>query len=114
MVNAYLLAALAFVAAMLVFIFQNDTQVSVRFISWQTTELSLAIVVIASACAGALITFLLTTYRAFKTGQKMRKLVKENQKLEQELKLLKGQEVALGRNRVNNGGLDSQSKTPEV
>jgi len=44
----------------------------------------------------------------------MRKLVKENQKLEQELKLLKGQEVALGRNRVNNGGLDSQSKTPEV
>ena len=85
-----------------------------RFISWQTTELSLAIVVIASACAGALITFLLNTYRAFKTGQKMRKLVKENQKLEQELKLLKGQADATGKNGVNSDAPGTQSNAPEV
>lgn len=112
--NAYLLAALAFVAAMLVFIFQNDAQVSVRFISWQTADLSLAIVVIAAACAGALITFLLDSYRAFKTGQRMRKLVKENQKYEQEIKLLKGQQVVVtGKNGINND-TDSRPQTPEV
>ena len=114
MVNAYLLAALAFVAAMLVFIFQNDTQVSVRFISWQTADLSLAIVVIAAACAGALITFLLDSYRAFKTGQRMRKLVKENQKYEQELNLLKGQVAVTGKIGTNSDVPDSQSKAPEV
>ena len=114
MMNAYLLAALAFVAAMLVFIFQNDTQVSVRFISWQTADLSLAIVVIAAACAGALITFLLDSYRAFKTGQRMRKLVKENQKYEQELKLLKVQAVATGKNGVTSDAPGSQFNAPEV
>ncbi len=112
--NAYLLAALAFVAAMLVFIFQNDTQVSVRFISWQTADLSLAIVVIAAACAGALITFLLNSYRVFKTGQRMRKLVKENQKYEQELNLLKGQVVATGKNGVTSDAPGNQSNAPEV
>ena len=114
MLNAYLLAALAFIAAMLLFIFQNDTQVSVRFISWQTAELSLAIVVIASACVGALITFLLDSYRAFKTGQRMRKLVKENQKYEQELELLKGQAVVPGKNGVNNDAPGNYSNVPEV
>jgi len=91
MVNAYLLAALVFIGAMLLFILQNDAQVSIQFLSWKTSELSLAVVLIASVCAGALITFLLDSYRAFKTGQKMRKLVKENQKYEQEIRLLKGQ-----------------------
>ncbi|MEQ8200031.1 MAG: LapA family protein [Syntrophomonadaceae bacterium] len=113
--NAYLLAALFFIAAMLIFIFQNDTQVTVQFINWKTANLSLAIVVIASVCAGALTTFLLDSYRAFKTGQRMRKLVKENQKYEQEIKLLKGQPAAAtGKNGVNTGQPDSWPKPPEV
>ncbi len=90
--NAYLLAALVFIITMLVFIFQNDTLVSVQFLAWKTTDISLAIVVIVSVCVGALIAFLLNTYRAFKTGQKMRKLIKENQRYEQEIKLLKGKQ----------------------
>ncbi|MDD4170843.1 MAG: LapA family protein [Syntrophomonas sp.] len=87
--NAYLLGALAFIAAMLVFIVQNDTQVSVQFINWKSSEISLAVVVIISACGGALITFLLDSYRAFKTGQKLRKLIKANQKHEEEIQTLK-------------------------
>lgn len=89
--NAYLLAAVVFIGAMLLFILQNDAQVSVQFISWKTSDLPLAVVVIASMCGGAVIAFLLNSYRAFKTGQKMRKLVKENQKYEKELSLLRAQ-----------------------
>lgn len=93
--NAYLLAALVFIITMLVFIFQNDTLVSVQFLAWKTTDISLAIVVIVAVCVGALIAFLLNTYRAFKTGQKMRKLIKENQRYEQEIKLLKGKQSGI-------------------
>jgi len=87
--NAYLLGALAFIAAMLAFIVQNDTQVSVQFLRWKSSEISLAVVVIISACGGALIIFLLDSYRAFKTGQKMRKLIKANQNYQEEIQVLR-------------------------
>jgi uncharacterized integral membrane protein len=87
--SAYLLGALAFLAAIVVFIVQNDVPVSVQFITWKTSEISLAVVVLISACSGALITFLVDSYRAFKTGQKLRKLIKLNQKYEEEIKLSK-------------------------
>jgi len=90
--KAYLLSALAFMAVIVIFITQNDTQVSVQFINWKTSEISLAVVVLISVCAGALITFLLDSYRAFKTGQKMRKLIKSNQKYEEEILVLKGKQ----------------------
>ncbi len=105
--NAYLLAALAIIITMLVFILQNNTQVSVQFLSWKTADLSLAVVVIVSACIGALITFFLDSYRAFKTGQKMRKLIKENQKYEQELNLLKGQQLVKPTTKPVNNGVSS-------
>lgn len=85
----YLFGALFFIIAMVIFVIQNDTSVTVQFLYWQSAEISLAVVVILSACAGALITFLIDSYRAFKTGQKMRKLVKANQQYEQELQVFK-------------------------
>lgn len=95
--NAYLLAALLFIAGMVVFILQNDVMVSVKFITWQSTQVSLALVIIISAGAGALITFLLDTFRNFRKSQQLRKLSKANQKFEEEIKQLKakqlGQEV---------------------
>jgi uncharacterized integral membrane protein len=90
--KAYLLCALAFIAVIVIFITQNDTQVSVQFINWKTSEISLAVVVLISVFAGGLITFLLDSYRAFKTGQKMRKLMKSNQKYEEEILVLKGKQ----------------------
>lgn len=88
--KAYLFGALVFVAAIIIFITENNSPVSVQFLGWKTSEISLAIVILVSVCAGALITFLLDSYRAFKTGQKMRKLIKLNQKYEDEIRLLKG------------------------
>jgi len=90
--TAYLLGALAFIAVIVTFIVQNDTQVSVQFINWKTSEISLAVVVLISACTGAVVIFLLDSYRAFRTGQKMRKLIKVNQKHEEEIQILKGKQ----------------------
>ncbi len=85
----YLFGALFFIIAMVIFVIQNDASVTVQFLYWQSAEISLAVVVILSACAGALITFLIDSYRAFKTGQKIRKLVKAKQQCEQELQVFK-------------------------
>lgn len=90
--NAYLLAALLFIAGMVVFILQNDVMVSVKFVTWQSTQVSLALVIIISACTGALITFLLDTFRTFKKSQQLRKLSKANQKYEEEIKQLKAKQ----------------------
>jgi len=91
-VSAYLLGALAFIITIVVFILQNDTQVSIQFISWKSSQISLAVVVLISACIGALITFLLSGYRAFKTGQLMKKLINANQKYEREIEALKNKD----------------------
>ncbi|MDD4801398.1 MAG: LapA family protein [Syntrophomonas sp.] len=87
--NAYLLGALFFVLTIAVFVLQNTTQVTVQFIYWTSSPISLAVVVIISACIGSLITFLLDSYRAFKTGQKMRGLINQNRKYEKEIETLK-------------------------
>ena len=88
--NAYLLGALFSLIAIVVFVLQNDTLVAVRFINWTSTPISLALVVLISAAAGALITFLLDSYRAFKTGQKLRNALNQNRKYEKEIQTLKG------------------------
>jgi len=88
-VSAYLFGAVVFIITIVVFILQNDTQVSIQFINWKSSQISLAVVVLISACIGALITFLLSGYRAFKTGQKIKKLINANQKYEREIEALK-------------------------
>lgn len=86
--KAYLFGALAFTAAIVVFMAQNDTQVSVQFITWKSSEISLAVVILISACAGASITFLAEGYRSFRNVQKIRKLVKSNQQYEEKIQAL--------------------------
>jgi len=87
--NAYLLGALFFVITIVGFVLQNDTQVTVRFITWTSTPISLAVVVLISALVGAVITFFLDSYRAFKTGQKLRNVISQNRKYEKEIHELK-------------------------
>ena len=94
--NAYWLGALLFIAGTVVFILQNDTQVAVRFMGWQSNQVSLALVIIISTCVGALITFLLESIRAFKNSQKLRKLSKANQRYEQELQQIRAAQGAAG------------------
>lgn len=105
--TAYLLGALVFIIAMVVFIVQNDTHVFVQFINWRSSEVSLAVVVIISACLGALIAFLLYSYKAFRTGQKLRKVQKANQKYEEELRVLRASKASTEINSENDSSLSN-------
>ncbi len=87
--NAYLLGALFFVITIVGFVLQNDTQVTVRFITWNSAPISLAVVILISASVGALITFLLGCYRAFKTGQKLQNVINQNRQYEKEIQELR-------------------------
>lgn len=86
---AYLLGALVFMIAIVIFVMQNNAPVAVHFINWKTSEISLALVALIAAVGGALITFLVDSFRAFKTGRKLRELINHNKKLEREVLALK-------------------------
>ena len=81
----YLLGALVFMIAIVIFVMQNNAPVAVHFISWHTSEISLALVALIAALGGALITFLIDSFRAFKTGRTLRELINHNKKLEREV-----------------------------
>ena len=68
----YLIGALIFLTTMLVFVFQNQQPVTVRFITWVSPQVSLALVVLLAACFGALIAFLVESCRNLKKMQLFR------------------------------------------
>jgi len=90
-VQAYLLVALLFLLAIIIFVFQNTSLVIVHFLSWTSSEVSLAVVILIAAFAGAIVTFLLNTIRYFKVGKKLRELAAVNQGLQNEIDKLKAQ-----------------------
>lgn len=92
---AYLLGALVFMVGIVVFVMQNNTPVAVHFISWHSSEISLALVALIAAVGGALVTFMIDSFRAFKTGRKLRELMNQNRKLEKEISALKGKKTKL-------------------
>jgi len=92
--QAYLLGALLFAVGIAVFVFQNNDLVTVKFINWVSPEISLAIVVLAAAGAGAVVTFLLDTFRYIKVARQMQELTAKNRKLQAEIKSLKGEKSA--------------------
>ena len=84
-VQGLILLALVFLAGIVVFIFQNNSVVTVHFLSWVSPDISLAIVVLIAAGTGALITVLLNGVRFFKLAKRIRELAIENKELQKEL-----------------------------
>lgn len=84
--NIFLLLALAFLAAIILFIFQNPAPVVVQFLYWQSAEISISLLILVSVCAGALLCFIIDSLRAFSLNRNIRVLEKENQRLHQEIK----------------------------
>lgn len=88
--QSYLIGALVFVIAMVVFVFQNQQPVTVTFITWVSPEISLALVVLLAACSGAVITFLVDSFRHLRTLKQLREQKIKGKKLKQELGKTKG------------------------
>lgn len=83
--QGYLIGALLFAVALAVFVLGNPTPVSVKFIIWQSPNISLALVVLLSALLGALVTFLLDSFRYFKVMKQLKEQLIKNKKLESQL-----------------------------
>lgn len=96
---AYLIGALVFMVGIIVFVMQNNTPVTIHFISWHTAEISLALVALIAALGGAVITFFIDSFRAFKTGRKLNELTNYNKKLEREISALKAKNASTSDNK---------------
>ena len=96
---AYLIGALVFMVGIVIFIMQNNTPVTIQFISWHTAEISLALVALIAALGGAVITFFVDSFRAFKTGRKLNELTNNNKKLEREIASLKAKNASSTENK---------------
>lgn len=88
--RGYVLGALFFAVGIAIFVFQNDSQVAIKFITWTSPKISIALVVLAAACAGALVTFFLDSIRYFKAVRKFREVLADNKKLNKQLQQLQG------------------------
>lgn len=80
--QVYLFVALVCLIVITVFIFQNPTLVVVQFLGWNSPEIQLGIIVLLAVIAGALLTFMLDTFRFFKVAKTIRELRLSNKKLE--------------------------------
>lgn len=89
--QVYLLGALLFLAALAVFVFQNTSMVTVHFLNWISPDVSLAVVALIAACAGALVTFMVDSIRLFKIGKTTKELTSMNKKLQKEINNLKSE-----------------------
>jgi uncharacterized integral membrane protein len=84
--RGYGIGALLLAAATAVFVFQNDSQVIVKFAAWTSPKVSLALVMLAAAASGALIAFFINSARYYKIVRKVRELTAENNKLNRQLR----------------------------
>lgn len=117
----YLIGALIFTLGIAVFVFQNTAVVSVRYLNWTSPEVSLAIVALIAACAGALVTFLLDSFRYYKLAKHDKELHQLNKKLQKELNRLKADTDSKGTEKTSHsrdpkepakGPDDKSDKTP--
>lgn len=91
--QGYLIGALFFILAIAVFVFQNTDQVVVYFLNWTSPEISIALVVLISACTGALITFFIDSVRQFKIARRIKELTDQNRKLQKKLHKLEANQA---------------------
>ncbi|SHG98252.1 Uncharacterized integral membrane protein [Thermosyntropha lipolytica DSM 11003] len=89
--QGYLIGALLFILGVAIFVFQNTSEVTVHFLSWTSPKVSLAVVVLIAALSGAVITFLIDSFRQFKIARRIKELTAENRKLQKQIKSLTGE-----------------------
>ncbi|MGE5391436.1 MAG: LapA family protein [Deltaproteobacteria bacterium] len=109
--QAYLILALMFFAGIAVFVFQNPTMVTVHFINWTSPKVSIAEVALVAACAGAILVFLVDSFRYFKVAKETRELTQANRKLQNELKSLKGEKTSRKDKKASDKGKTATSES---
>ncbi|MGE5379552.1 MAG: LapA family protein [Methylocystaceae bacterium] len=83
--QGYLLGIIIFGAAIGIFVLQNTAMVAVKFITWQSPRVSIAVVALLAMLTGAALTYLVNGARYLKMGKTVRGLQTKNRKLEKQL-----------------------------
>lgn len=83
--QGYLLGIIIFGVAIGIFVLQNTAMVAVKFITWQSPRVSIAVVALLAMLAGAALTYLANGARYLKMGKTVRDLQTKNRKLEKQL-----------------------------
>lgn len=94
--QVYLVLALIFMAGIGVFIYQNPDPVMVQFLNWHSPKVSLAMVALTAACAGALVVFLIDGFRYYKLAKKSQQVKRDNRRMMTRLDALKSEKGGHG------------------
>lgn len=88
LVQVYWITALLFALLVSIFAIQNAEVVNIRFLGWQFQNISLVLVILGSASAGALLLFILGTIKQLSLALKLKEAEGKIRKLENQLKEL--------------------------
>jgi len=86
--QVYLIGVFLFVIALVVFIYQNTSMVTVQFLNWVSPGVPLAVVALIAAGVGAIVTLLVASIRYIKFAKRIKELTDINKKLHKEIKSL--------------------------
>jgi len=81
MVNLVLVVSLIFALVVAIFAVQNNTPVDIAFLGWKYSGISLVLVILGSAVAGAVAVFCLSMVKQFKLRMDLRHAKAQNEKL---------------------------------
>ena len=81
MINLILVVSLIFALFVAIFAVQNNVPIDISFLGWKYTDISLVLVIIGSAAAGAVAVFCLGLVKQFRLKRELRQLRLQNEKL---------------------------------
>ncbi|NLO90251.1 MAG: DUF1049 domain-containing protein [Clostridia bacterium] len=93
MVYFVLVLSLLFALIVAIFAVQNNTPVDIAFLGWKYSGISLVLVIIGSATAGAVIIFFIGLFRQIKLTVELRQLKAANERLTKMLEDFKSKET---------------------
>jgi uncharacterized integral membrane protein len=85
MVNVVLVVSLIFALVVAIFAVQNNTPVDIAFLGWKYSGISLVLVILGSAVAGAVAVFCLSMVKQFKLKLELRQARVQNDKLNSQI-----------------------------
>lgn len=107
-------ALLVIALAVALFAAQNPQSVDVHFLSWSATQISLAVVVLGSALAGALVVTILGGVRQLQLQLKIRRLQADLQQSQQENQRLEDELARVERRLGERQGTGNEAATAKV
>lgn len=94
MVNVVLVLSLLFALVVAIFAVQNNTPVDIAFLGWKLKDVSLVLIIIGSAAAGAVTVFSLGLVKQFRLKMDLRQMKVQNDKLNSQISSLEARAAA--------------------